>query len=153
VVIIANITRVFFWLGNRFETRQSLSTLIACPHLHLAALLIQSILLIISQLFLLSLCLHYAPLDSTATTSYAPLSPLHESAQDDSNESGFASRFPGQTAKPRSKRPFDFWQWEGYGTYLEFLAGYIVVLGVLQVIFGRWSWYVRREGEWADDRS
>ncbi|KAK1922591.1 PQ loop repeat-domain-containing protein [Papiliotrema laurentii] len=126
VVIIANITRVFFWLGNRFET----------------PLLIQSILLIISQLFLLSLCLHYAPLDSTATTSYAPLSPLHESAQDDSNESGFASRFPGQTAKPRSKRPFDFWQWEGYGTYLEFLAGYIVVLGVLQVIFGRWSWYI-----------
>ncbi|WVN90572.1 uncharacterized protein L203_105812 [Cryptococcus depauperatus CBS 7841] len=44
VVIIANIIRIFFWLGNRFEI----------------PLLIQSILLIISQLFLLAICLHYA---------------------------------------------------------------------------------------------
>jgi len=43
-------------------------------------------------------------------------------------------------AKEGSKRPFNFWQWEGLGTYLEFLAGLIVVLGILQVILGRWDW-------------
>nr|ODN89804.1 hypothetical protein L204_06075 [Cryptococcus depauperatus CBS 7855] len=40
------------------------------------------------------------------------------------------------------RRPWDFWMWEGYGAYLEFLAGMIIVLGVAQISFGRWSWYV-----------
>ena len=41
-----------------------------------------------------------------------------------------------------NKRPFGFWQWDGLGTYIEFLAGLIVVLGVSQVILGRWGWYI-----------
>ncbi|KAI7964976.1 hypothetical protein MJO29_003074 [Puccinia striiformis f. sp. tritici] len=43
VLLIANITRLFYWLGERFET----------------ALLIQSILMIIAQLSLLRICLLY----------------------------------------------------------------------------------------------
>ena len=103
------------------------------------ALLVQSILLIISQLLLLSICLHYAPID--ASPSYAPLSPMHEQdRQDLSAQSAFVERHPEIPAPKGIKRPYDFWQWEGYGTYLEFLAGYIIVLGLLQVVLGRWMW-------------
>ncbi|KLO17942.1 hypothetical protein SCHPADRAFT_845716 [Schizopora paradoxa] len=45
VLLIANITRCFFWLGDRFEF----------------ALLIQSILMIFAQLALLFICLYYRP--------------------------------------------------------------------------------------------
>ncbi|EJD07553.1 uncharacterized protein FOMMEDRAFT_73213 [Fomitiporia mediterranea MF3/22] len=45
VLLIANITRLFFWLGNRFEF----------------ALLVQSILMILAQLALLYICLLYRP--------------------------------------------------------------------------------------------
>ena len=43
---------------------------------------------------------------------------------------------PGDNGK---RRPFNFWAWEEFGTYLEFLAGLILVLGILQVILGRWQ--------------
>ncbi len=46
----------------------------------------------------------------------------------------------GKWSLKGGQRPFGFWQWEGYGSYLEFLAGLIVVLGVLQVILGRFLW-------------
>ncbi|KAL5536924.1 hypothetical protein ACEPAF_747 [Sanghuangporus sanghuang] len=45
VLLIANITRLFFWLGNRFEL----------------ALLVQSILMILAQLGLLYICMLYRP--------------------------------------------------------------------------------------------
>jgi hypothetical protein len=114
------------------------------------ALLCQSILLIISQLLLLSLCLHYAP--HVQISNYAPLSPLPTSphAQLSQQEEGGRDyldhqadgEIEGGEWKEGRKRPFNFWQWEGLGSYLEFLAGLIVVLGILQVILGRWDWYV-----------
>ncbi len=84
----------------------------------------QSILLILSQLALLTLCLHYRP--------HLPLS-SSPSAGDDP---------PGRTPWPKqlSRRPFNLWAWPELGTYLEFLAGLIGVLGVLQVVLGRWEW-------------
>ncbi len=108
----------------------------------MVALLIQSLLLILSQLFLLSLCLHFAPYD--ANLDYAPLSPLPDSSGAHQQEpSDYLSRPPELSRRGcAKKKPFDFWQWEGYGSYLEFLAGLIVVLGILQVIFGRWMWLV-----------
>ncbi|ORX39143.1 hypothetical protein BD324DRAFT_618636 [Kockovaella imperatae] len=134
VVIIANITRIFFWLGNRFET----------------PLLVQSILLIVSQLFLLALCLHYAPLDPESVQDYAPLSPLPDSGHFDATESHEDADYldrplhtgPAKSLTVGTKRPFDFWQWESLGSYLEFLAALIVVLGIAQIIFGRWMWYI-----------
>ncbi|OAX41369.1 hypothetical protein K503DRAFT_506415 [Rhizopogon vinicolor AM-OR11-026] len=45
ILLIANITRCFFWLGNRFEL----------------ALLIQSLLMIVAQLALLYICVRYRP--------------------------------------------------------------------------------------------
>ncbi|KAG8928080.1 hypothetical protein FRC02_007385 [Tulasnella sp. 418] len=48
ILLIANITRCFFWLGNRFEL----------------ALLIQSILMILAQLALLYICIRHRPSSS-----------------------------------------------------------------------------------------
>lgn len=48
VLLIANISRVFYWLGDRFDT----------------ALLVQSLLMIAAQLALLRLCLKYSPITS-----------------------------------------------------------------------------------------
>lgn len=60
ILLIANITRCFFWLGNRFEI----------------ALLIQSILMILAQLALLYICIIYRPRNSpeNLTSSRRPLS-------------------------------------------------------------------------------
>lgn len=33
------------------------------------------------------------------------------------------------------------WRWDRLGSYLEFLAGLIVGLLVLQVVLGRMGWY------------
>lgn len=105
------------------------------------ALLIQSLLLILSQLLLLFICLHFAPLNETP--DYAPLSPLPDVSGDRMREPiEYLARPIESTKRSGRKRPFDFWQWEGYGTYLEFLAALIVVLGLLQMVFGRWMWLV-----------
>ncbi|RXW23960.1 hypothetical protein EST38_g1882 [Candolleomyces aberdarensis] len=88
--LIANITRCFFWLGERFEF----------------ALLMQSILMIAAQLALLYICILYRP----------RLSP---------------------EALGGSSRPLSFWQWPNYSQYIEFLAGLILCLAILFLIFGR----------------
>jgi len=90
ILLIANITRCFFWLGNRFEF----------------ALLIQSILMILAQLALLYICIHYRPRISVETLSH-------------------------------STRPLSFWQWRSYTQYIEFLAGFMLCLAILFLIFGR----------------
>ncbi|KAH9479626.1 Solute carrier family 66 member 2 [Psilocybe cubensis] len=60
ILLIANITRCFFWLGNHFEM----------------ALLVQSIFMILAQLALLYICILYRPHISPETlgTSTRPLS-------------------------------------------------------------------------------
>lgn len=50
VLLIANITRCFFWLGERFEF----------------ALLLQSVLMIVSQLGLLHLCIRFRPVTANS---------------------------------------------------------------------------------------
>lgn len=163
------------------------------------ALLAQSILLILAHLFLLSLCLYYAPQSQNhQEVFYAPLSPVpspsratkkppnskldstsepetdaldeldlnEEGDYSDDRErtrnhsleqggplsgngagsslengnGGFGSTSGRGSWKNGTRRPFDFWQWEGVGTYLEVLAGLVVVLGVLQVSLGWWTW-------------
>ncbi|BEI92985.1 uncharacterized protein CcaverHIS019_0506130 [Cutaneotrichosporon cavernicola] len=112
VVIIANIIRVFFWLGERFEL----------------ALLVQSVLLIISQLALLWICLYYTPL------------PAPGIAIGDEEEADELLDHEEEEIKP--SRPFNFWQWPRLGSYLEFLAGLIVLLTITHVILGRFKWYI-----------
>ncbi|KAK0488860.1 hypothetical protein IW261DRAFT_377685 [Armillaria novae-zelandiae] len=60
ILLLANITRCFFWLGNHFEL----------------ALLIQSVLMILAQLALLYICIRYRPTTSPENfgTSTRPFS-------------------------------------------------------------------------------
>ncbi|KAI9440487.1 hypothetical protein H4582DRAFT_1937170 [Lactarius indigo] len=95
VLLVANITRCFFWLGEHFEF----------------ALLMQSLLMILGQLALLYFCVIYRP----------RLSPDNLGA---------------------SSRPLSFWQWTTYSQHIEFLAGYIVFLTILVLIFGRLETFV-----------
>ncbi|EJU03824.1 hypothetical protein DACRYDRAFT_49574, partial [Dacryopinax primogenitus] len=99
ILIIANITRCFFWIGDRFEK----------------ALLIQSLLMILAQLGLLYICIRFRPLTSPEA--------LGESA-----------------------RPFRFWQWKSYTTYLEFLAGFVGLLTLAVLVLGRYQWCVETLG-------
>jgi hypothetical protein len=41
-----------------------------------------------------------------------------------------------------SSRPLSFWQWTTYSLHIEFLAGYIVFLTILVLIFGRLEVFV-----------
>jgi hypothetical protein len=152
VLLIANIIRIFFWLGNRFETRMLISPLsLQIPLADDPALLVQSILLIVSQLLLLSICLHYRSPPSSPSAVYAPLSPMfdrstsadpvHRSSSPIGGRLNSISRKKSLAAFFAS-RPFGFWQWPELGQYLEFLAGLIVTLGILQLILGRWMWYI-----------
>jgi len=95
VLLLANITRCFFWLGERFEF----------------ALLVQSLLMIMCQLALLYICVLYRPRLSTENLGV-------------------------------SSRPLGFWQWTNYSQHIEFLAGYIVLLTILVLIFGRMDVFV-----------
>lgn len=95
ILLLANITRCFFWLGNRFEL----------------ALLLQSLFMIVAQLVLLYICILYRP----------KTSPEHLGL---------------------SSRPLSFWQWQNYTQYIEFLAGFILCLSILFLIFGRWWIFV-----------
>ncbi|CAD6573398.1 MAG: hypothetical protein TREMPRED_000817 [Tremellales sp. Tagirdzhanova-0007] len=102
-------------------------------------------LVYVDQLVLLSICLHFAP--SHSSPDYAPLSPLPNASAGLPEGPGLLEENiphpPDNSSRSGTRnRPFRFWQWEGYGAYLEFLAGLIVVLGVLQVILSRWTWYI-----------
>ncbi|KAG8974998.1 hypothetical protein FRC05_006675 [Tulasnella sp. 425] len=60
ILLIANITRCFFWLGERFEF----------------ALLVQSVLMILAQLALLYICIRYRPTDSPEAHSSTSTRPF-----------------------------------------------------------------------------
>jgi len=102
VLIMANITRIFFWLGDRFEV----------------ALLIQSILMIISQFALLYICLKYSPTEDDLEARAMLTQPEEQSP----------------IKLVAHKRPLNFWQWPNYGSYLDFTAGYIVALGLIYLV-------------------
>lgn len=86
ILLIANIMRCFFWLGSRFDLGASVITrgfTILTAH-ELLALLVQSLLMILAQLALLFICIHYRP--TTSPESHGGV----------------------------SSRPFGFWQWPLY---------------------------------------
>ncbi|KIP05480.1 hypothetical protein PHLGIDRAFT_108174 [Phlebiopsis gigantea 11061_1 CR5-6] len=95
ILLLANITRCFFWLGEKFEF----------------ALLFQSLFMIVAQLALLYICILYRPKSSPENIG-------------------------------TSARPLSFWQWQNYTQYIEFLAGFILCLAILFLIFGRSALFV-----------
>ncbi|CEH13228.1 Predicted membrane protein [Ceraceosorus bombacis] len=223
VLLLSNIARCFFWLGEPFEL----------------ALLLQSILMIAAQLFLLSLLLYYRPgsfahasftassADAGSSRSSAPLfdaasaalasaasaansqaKPTSTAAQasridtsapqptydagdstrgkyaalaglnfelppaptigleegEDENDAEEVSRLDrvkqllkaslrrGQGLRADGSdatRPFGFWTWTTLSSYIIFLLGYTLLLGVLQMILGWSKTYVSILGYYA----
>lgn len=120
-IIIANILRCFFYLGHPFET----------------PLLVQSFLLIISQGFLLSLCLQYRP---PRTTSVEDLEEFGDDLAMSNTSRSSETSGPKTSLSHEAKRPFNFWQWEELRSYGVFLGGLIAVMTVLQVLLGKYAW-------------
>lgn len=85
VLLIANICRVFFWFGERFEL----------------ALLLQSILMIVSQLFLLSLLIRFRP-GSFASSAYSVAS------NDRPNQTGGTESAPVASSVPTAAERSEF---------------------------------------------
>lgn len=98
----------------------------------------QSILLIISQLILLWICLRYTPTSAKAVRRVHVVGDNN----DDEIEAALGSTGEEETGSKEMARPFNFWQWPRLGSYIEFLAGLIVVLAILQVALGRFGWYI-----------
>lgn len=113
VLIIANITRVYYWLAARFET----------------PLLVQSVLMIIAQFALLFVCIRYKPTIKLPTT------------QEEESLTGTSTKSEGT-----SRRPFQFWAWPTFGSYLEFAALLVVFHGITFAALHRFDWYVNALG-------
>lgn len=92
ILIFSNILRIYFWFGTRFAT----------------ALLLQSILMIVVQLFLLKECVQYKPRRMSLTPKY-----------------GISEKY----------KPKNFWRWDNYRTYIESIVYMTVFFGVLTFIF------------------
>ncbi|ORY92484.1 hypothetical protein BCR35DRAFT_297914 [Leucosporidium creatinivorum] len=97
VLIVANVTRCVYWLGARFEI----------------ALLVQSVLMILGQFALLYVCLLYR---TKGPDGIDPRS-LQETEGLTTSGGGGYSKEP-----TKSSRPGNLWQWDSFGTYIEFVA-------------------------------
>lgn len=117
ILIVANTTRVFFWLGDHFQL----------------ALLIQSFLMILAQFALLYVCLLYRPktggvVDPRSTQEVESLTSS------------------GVKPETISKRPGALWQWKSFGSYLEFIALLILVHCSVFLLLHPFNWYVTTLG-------
>lgn len=121
VLIVANVTRVFYWLGERFQT----------------ALLVQSLLMILAQFALLYVCLLYKS-PTEVDTSDA------RSAAEGESLTGGGSKESG-----KSTRVGQLWQWKSFGSYVESIALLVVFHVVTFLILHSYEWYVTALGFFA----
>ncbi|KAF9152662.1 hypothetical protein BG015_004907 [Linnemannia schmuckeri] len=151
VLIVSSIIRIFFWIGEPFDT----------------ALLYQSILMTIVQLFLLELCVRYYPWTvqlPVPVTHSIPSSRLHDRvgspALGNSSNAGSGSSPQGGSGgvnivTSRASRQgtgwyrehaiywgAHFWNWPTIGPYFLFLAVFTLVIGLSLLIIGNTPFYV-----------
>ncbi|CAO3625563.1 unnamed protein product [Cunninghamella echinulata] len=132
ILLFANILRIFFWLGKRFDT----------------TLLIQSIVMIIAQLILLQVVLKYRH-DPSPTTLYSNLGPEARS----SSTSSLSSLLDEQLEAELNGLEFDhdqrrkykklrwlcdmnhlfkhFWAWEHYLDFINCLLIFTTIIALL----------------------
>ncbi|KAG0246315.1 hypothetical protein BGX31_003218 [Mortierella sp. GBA43] len=129
VLLFANITRIFFWLGDPFEV----------------PLLYQSILMIIVQLLLLEICVRYFPWSTPLPTPVTGTTRFHPTTG-----SG-AERITTRASRPHAigwfretaeQWAFTFWNWPTIWPYFIFIIIYTSVLSVLMYFFGNKSLFV-----------
>ncbi|XP_054165387.1 solute carrier family 66 member 2-like isoform X2 [Oppia nitens] len=103
-LLLANILRILFWFGRHFET----------------PLLVQSIVMIIAMILLIELCIR--------TNNKDLLIP--------NKNRFFIESSDGNVCNFQPKKFFDFdvryfWQWTDFISYIEFLATFTIITGVL----------------------
>ena len=106
ILLLANILRIYYWIGKKFST----------------ILLIQSILMIITQLYLLYVSIIYSK-------EFLLLSKKHK----EKNQKTVSFKL---TPPSFSNILNNFWKWNYYSDYLYFLIITILTLTVLTNIFG-----------------
>ena len=122
---------MYFWIGERFET----------------TLLVQSILMLLAQIGLLFVCLRYRHYDASgpfarpvSATDAAEWPQGRTEGDEEPTAERHLLRKLASGGSP-SRRPFALWQWPGFGTYIEFMAGVIVVIGLLVLFLQSSSWF------------
>ncbi|ORX61812.1 hypothetical protein DM01DRAFT_1332391 [Hesseltinella vesiculosa] len=112
ILLFANILRVFFWLGKRFDT----------------TLLLQSIVMIVTQLVLLEAVVYFRTtptlLDDSSSETLSIVS-----------EAGH----PWTLAWQRRQL---FWNWPTYLDYFNFLLAFTTAVGLLYVFLHQWAPFV-----------
>jgi hypothetical protein len=103
ILLIANILRIFFWIGKRFSI----------------VLLIQSISMMITQLYLLYICLLYSDLYKNKN--------IKASLNIEDIRSYSTTRYLSVK---------DFWNWSRFIDYIYFLAIFIIGITIISSIFG-----------------
>ena len=129
ILLTAHLMRLFFWVGKRFET----------------VLLLQSIIVVLSQLVLLHTCVQ-CNFNERIRCGNGGVSPS-PNANFNRRERHMIEMTAVPVGVPRSPRPIEtvpeshgvqsllqdllsqsFWNWDYFGTYLSFLFCYILVL-------------------------
>ncbi|KAI7886433.1 hypothetical protein K492DRAFT_68465 [Lichtheimia hyalospora FSU 10163] len=127
VLLIANILRVFFWFGKRFDT-----TLFA-----------QSIVMILAQLVLLEIVVRYRHHPSPLML-YSNLDDQSSVDYDDEEDEELVG---GGTSTQRSMIPLprfirSCWAWNHYIDYVNFLLGFTTFVAVLYLLLSRFPTFV-----------
>ncbi|CDH59233.1 hypothetical protein RO3G_07430 [Lichtheimia corymbifera JMRC:FSU:9682] len=130
VLLIANILRVFFWFGKRFDT-----TLFA-----------QSIVMILAMLVLLEIVVRYRHHPSPLTL-YSNLDDQSSVEYDDEEDEELVGGGGTSTQRSSSMIPLprfirSCWAWNHYIDYINFLLGFTTFVAVLYLLLGRFPAFV-----------
>jgi solute carrier family 66, member 2 len=107
ILLLANILRIFFWVGKRFTV----------------VLLFQSIIMIIIQLYLLYICLIYS-------NAYKSFRQITKDAKGECKASIY------KFSPPHLSKLSEFWQWIHLSDYMYFLVLLIIVVSVFSKMIG-----------------
>ncbi|KAF1797996.1 PQ loop repeat-domain-containing protein [Mucor lusitanicus] len=129
ILCFANILRLFFWLGKRFDN----------------TLLFQSIAMLTAMLALLQIVVKYKPHD-------LPFTPLirHDSASSySSSNSSNSSHHHGAAIEQRIELKWyqrTFWDWDYFVDYVNCLLLFTSVVGILYVFLHGHEWFIEALG-------
>ncbi|KFM63189.1 PQ-loop repeat-containing protein 1, partial [Stegodyphus mimosarum] len=113
VLLIANTLRIVFWFGHPYEF----------------PLLFQSIIMIIAMLAMMHLCIKVRN-----KTVIVPAKSRLFAADENEDKQTEIKLFYSSSSTPRSYWDFDaryFWEWTDFLSYLEFMATFTAMMGIL----------------------
>ncbi|CAO3648267.1 unnamed protein product [Mucor hiemalis] len=126
ILLFANILRIFFWIGKRFEV----------------TLLIQSIVMIIAMLILLEIVVRHKH-----DSSYAVLySELRNSFSSSSIEEELRAEENGVLHRRKSWWKTPFWTWDHYLDYINCLLGFTTIIAFCYLMLRQYPAFIETLG-------